>query len=65
MAAENLSPIEVTDLCSAAQAAWDQLGPRGAAAKFRWRGKTYVATRSQFRLCVDNANGEPVACRYD
>lgn len=65
MAAERLSPSEVTELCTAAQAAWDKLGPRQTSARFRWRGKSYVATHSGFRLCVDTPDGQPVACRYD
>jgi hypothetical protein len=64
MAAENLTPSEVTELCTAAQTAWDDLGPRQTKALFKWRGRTYVATHSIFRLCVDTPDGRPIACRY-
>lgn len=65
MAAEHLTPDEVTALCTAGQAAWDQIGPRASEAPFVWRERRYVAKRSQFRLMVDTVGGEPVACRYD
>lgn len=64
MAAENLSPVEVTELMTTAEKAWNKLGPTGTRAKFTWRGKRYVVTSSQFRLMVDNEAGEPIACRY-
>jgi hypothetical protein len=65
MAAKSLTPAEVTELCTAAQAAWDASGPSQTTAKFQWRGKTYIATHSTFRLLVHTVKGEPVACRYD
>ncbi len=65
MAAENLTPAEVTAICTAAQEAWDKISPQATKAPFTWRGKRYVATHTLFRLCVDTADGLPVACRYD
>jgi hypothetical protein len=65
MAAENLSPAEVTELCTAGYAAWDKLGPKQSEAWFTWRRRRYVAKHTGFRLTVDNEKGEPVACRYD
>ena len=61
----NLTPEEVTDICSAGQAAWEQLGPKGTEARFSWRGKTYIAKHTSFRLTIDTEDGQPVACRYD
>lgn len=61
----NLTPAEVTDICSHGQVAWDKLGDRASKAPFTWRGMKFVAMRSQFRLMVDTADGRPVACRYD
>ena len=65
MTAENLTPAEVTAICTAAQEAWDKVGPRATKAPFTWRGKRYNATHSSFRLCVNTHDGKPVACRYD
>jgi hypothetical protein len=65
MAALDLSPEEITSICSAAQVAWDKLRPNQRTAKFVWRGRSFVATHSGFRLCVDTPDGRPVACRYD
>lgn len=66
MAAEKLSPAEVTEIrTGGGQEAWVKLRPSQTEARFTWRGKRYVATHSSFRLCIDNEAGEPVACRYD
>lgn len=65
MAAQNLSSADVTALCAAADAAWNNLGPRQKRAPFSWRGRRYVASRTVFRLCVHNAVGALVACRYE
>lgn len=65
MADENLTPEEVTDLCTAGEGAWRSAGASARAASFKWRGRSYVAKRSQFRLMVDTPKGEPVACKWD
>lgn len=65
MAAEDLTPAEVTELCKLGLEAWEKLGPRQYKARFSWRGRTYIATHTALRLLVHNAKGEPVACRYD
>lgn len=62
---KNLSPSEVTELCDAAQAAWNKLRPRQKKAEFSWRGERYVATHTTFRLLVNTLSGEPVAERFD
>jgi hypothetical protein len=60
----NLTPREVTALCSAGLEAYNKLGPRGRVARFKWRGKSYQASSTQFRLLVHTGKGEPVACRW-
>jgi hypothetical protein len=61
----DLSPAEVTDLCSTAKQAWDVLPPRARQARFKWRGQTFVVSHSTFRLQVRLPDGTPVAARYD
>lgn len=65
MPSNNLTPADVTALCTAAQSAWDKIGPRTKQAKFNWRGKAYIASHTAFRLLVNTVDGQPVACRYD
>ena len=65
MPSNNLTSADVTALCTAAQSAWDKIGPRTKQAKFNWRGKAYIASHTTFRLLVNTAEGEPVAERYD
>jgi hypothetical protein len=65
MATENLTPAEITELCTEGDAAWKQLGPRQKKAKFKWRGRSYVAKHTNFRLCIENEAGELVASRWD
>lgn len=65
MAAANLTPAEVTEQCTAGYDGRNRLGARGKEVKFEWCGRNYVAKHTGFRLCVDNAAGEPKACRYD
>lgn len=65
MDAPQLTPAEVTAICTAAQAAWDAAPAKAVRAPFKWRGKPYVASRASFRLVVDTPDGKPVACRYD
>ena len=56
----------VKALCDAAQEEWDKAGlrTRKRAVRFRWRGKEYVSTLTNFRLLVHTAAGEPVCCRW-
>jgi hypothetical protein len=65
VAAESLSPDEVTALCSAGYEAWNKVPAKATHAKFQWQGRSYVARHTGFRLCVDTADGKPVVCRYD
>lgn len=60
-----LTPEEVTAICTAAQAAWDGAKPTATRVPFKWQGKPYVASHTTFRLTVDTPDGQPVACRYD
>ena len=60
-----LTPADVTALLDAAKAAWRQAPGRARSARFTWRKKRFVAHHSTFRLFVDEANGQPVAYRYD
>lgn len=61
-----LTAAEVTDLCSTAAAAWEQLGPRQRVARFEWKGRKYRAVRSIFRLQVQSAdNRRLIAERWD
>ena len=64
-AQNGLTPADVTGLCTAAAKAWNDASPKTKRAAFRWNGKTYVASHTNFRLLVHTARGEPVACRYD
>lgn len=48
-----LSPEEVTAICTAAQAAWDGATAKATHVPFKWKGKPYVASHSSFRLTVD------------
>lgn len=65
MAAKDLSKADRAELCNAAQAAWNKLGPKGSSAPFTWRGERYVAKHTSFRLLVDTHDGKPVVSRYD
>jgi hypothetical protein len=60
-----LSAADFEDLLDTGKLAWERLPPKGHRARFQWRGKTYVATHSIFRLMVNTPKGLPVACRYD
>lgn len=65
MAKQDLTSAEVTELCSAGYDAWNKLGPHKKLASFKWRGERYVARHTGFRLCIDNAAGQPVVCRWE
>lgn len=65
MAAEKLSSEDVTALCTAGEAAWQAAKPGVCSAPFKWRGKSYVAKHSQFRLMIDTPKGELIACKWD
>jgi hypothetical protein len=56
-----MKPEDITSLCTAAQEALDK---RDRQTRFKWRGKTYIATRTSFRILVDDAQGNPVCCRW-
>lgn len=56
-----MKPEDITSLCTAAQEALDK---RDRQTRFKWRGKTYIATRTSFRILVDDAHGNPVCCRW-
>lgn len=62
---DTLSPGERARLCAAAQAALDQIAPGERKARFVWRGQTYFATRSIFRLCVELPSGEIIAWKFE
>lgn len=59
-----MTAAEVKDLMDAAAKAWRHASKRAREVRFRWRGKSYVSTLSAFRMLVDTADGEPVACRF-
>ena len=59
------APEEVTSICSAAQAACDGAKATATRVSFAWKGKPYVAARTNLRLLVDTPDGQPAACRYD
>lgn len=65
MTALQLTHDEVTAICIAAQAAWDGAKAKDTHVPFKWKGKPFVASHSNFRLLVDTPDGQPVACRYD
>ena len=65
MAAPQLTPEEVTSICSAAQAAWNKAKPKAVRVPFKWRSKPFVASHTIFRLVVSTPDGQSVACRYD
>lgn len=56
-----MKPEDITALCSAAIEA---LSRRDRRTRFKWRGKTYIATRTSFRVLVDDDHGNPLVCRY-
>lgn len=56
-----MKPEDVTALCSAAVEA---LSRKDRQTRFKWRGKTYTATRTSFRVLVDDEHGNPLVCRY-
>lgn len=58
----HLSAPDVTALCAAGQQAFRRAG--GRRVPFAWRGKRYVASRTNFRLLINNAAGAPVCCRW-
>jgi hypothetical protein len=60
-----LSKPDVDALCAAARRAWDASPMAARRVRFVWRGKTFVAHHTTFRLLVDELNGAPVVCRYD
>lgn len=59
-----LSSTERTALCDAAKAAWSNAGPRTKVVAFSWNGRRYRSRLTSFRMLVDDAAGNPVACRY-
>jgi len=59
------TPRDIADLCDAALRAWNGLPGNARNAKFKWRGRAYVARHTTFRLLVDTPDGMPVACRYE
>ena len=61
----SLTPADVTALCAAAAAAWEQAGPRTRVVRFSWRRKRFISTLTTFRMLVKTAGGEPVACRWN
>ena len=58
------TPQEITEICDAAAIAWEKAGKRARVVRFKHRGSSYRSTLSAFRFFVQNARGEPVACRY-
>jgi hypothetical protein len=62
--AQDLTPIEVTELMLTARNAWDRARPRARKVRFTWRRRPYVSTLTALRMLVDTPDGEPVACRY-
>jgi hypothetical protein len=61
----SLTPADVTAILDAAKAAWRKAPGRARSVSFVWRKKRFKAHHSTFRLFVDEANGSPVAYRYD
>ena len=61
----SLTPADVTALCQAAKNAWEQAPGRARYVSFVWRKKRFRAHHSTFRLFVCEANGTPVAFRWD
>jgi hypothetical protein len=61
---QKLGPADVTALCNAAQAAWDNAPPRARRVRFSWQGNPYVSTLTNFRMLVQTPDGKPLCCRY-
>jgi len=59
-----LTPLEVTSVCSAAAAAWTKASPSARTVSFVWGGRRYRSKLTSFRMLVETAAGQPVACRY-
>lgn len=51
-------------LCDTAQAAWGRASKRATRVRFVWEGRAYSSSLSQFRMCVWDERGAPVACRW-
>jgi hypothetical protein len=56
---------DATELCEAAQRAWNIASDRARRVRFRRRGKAYVSTLTTFRMLVFTTAGTPVACRWN
>jgi hypothetical protein len=61
----SLTQADVNDLCRVAQWAWKQAPGNAYCARFRWRGKRYVAEHTLFRLLIYTPDGTLVAACYD
>jgi hypothetical protein len=55
---------DITHLCDAAARAWRQVPGRARQARFLWRGRWWVASKTVLRLRVHDAAGHPIACRW-
>jgi hypothetical protein len=59
-----LSPPAVEALLETATTALRHRPPQARTVRFAWRGHRFTARSTGFRVCVDDAQGLPVACRY-
>jgi hypothetical protein len=51
-------------ILDAAEHVWRKAKPRQRIVRFEFRGVKYKSHISQFRMFVDTAAGQAVACRY-
>jgi hypothetical protein len=61
---QSLTQADVAALCTAAHHAWLAASDRARIVRFTWRRKRFCSTLTSFRMLIDTADGEPVACRY-
>ena len=63
---KQISPEQIGELCDAAQAAWDKLGPksRKQIVRFKWNGRSFQSRLTSFRMLVETYGGKPICCRY-
>lgn len=61
---QSLSSTDVTSICDAADAAWKKARSTDTEVRFKWRGKLFKSTLTNFRMKVDTLDGDAVACRW-
>lgn len=61
---QDLSPADVTAICSIAQLAWDNAANKTRQVHFTWNGHKLHSTLTSFRILVWTSDHKPLCCRY-